>query len=114
MALTRCAVSAIFICFAGETLLGKLADATLALAEAFFRAAPIVKNKRITEAEWAKALAKFHREAAEIRQRYALGFLTRALVAYRFQRRLLAAGFAPDVVRKVVFSVVLNSFTSDQ
>lgn len=95
-------------------LLGKTVDAALALADAFSRAAPSVKKKRATEAEWAIALNKFHREAQEIRRRYALGFLARALVAYRFQRRLLAAGFAPDVVRKVVFAVLLNSFSNNE
>lgn len=92
--------------------MGKLADAATALSDAFFRCAPVGKKKRVTEAEWATALGKFHLQAQEIRRRYALGFLARALVAYRFQKRLLAAGFTPEVVRKVVFAVVLNSFSS--
>lgn len=94
--------------------MGKTAEAAQALTEAFFRSAPSAKRKRVNEAEWVQALSKFHREAQEIRHRYALGFLMRALVAYQFQRRLLALGFAPDIVRKVVFSVVLNSFSDGE
>ncbi len=94
--------------------MGKSADAALALAQAFFRCAPADKrNKRVTEADWANSLKKFYREAKEIRHRYSLGFLSRALVAYAFQRRLLDAGFDPDTVRKVVFSLVLSSFTHE-
>ncbi len=92
--------------------MGKSADAALALAEAFFRSAPADKKKRMNETEWANSLKKFHREASAIRQRFALGFLTRALTAYYFQRRLLAAGYAADTVRKVVFSLVLSSFAN--
>lgn len=93
--------------------MGKSTDAALALAEAFFRAAPADKRKRISEADWANSLKKFHREAKEIRRRYALGFLARATAAYHFQRRLLAAGIPVDIVRKVVFSLVLSSFAND-
>lgn len=93
--------------------MGKSTEAALALAEAFFRSAPADKRKRMSAAEWANSLKKFHREAKEIRRRYSLGFLARALVAYRFQRRLLAAGIPADTVRKVVFSLVLSSFSSD-
>lgn len=93
--------------------MGKLADAAQALADAFFRAAPSSNKKRVSEADWTQSLKKFHHEANEIRQRYGLGFLARALVAYRFQKRLLEAGFAPDIVRRVVFSLVLSSFSND-
>ena len=92
--------------------MGKSDDAALALAEAFFRSAPANAKKRMSETEWAGALKKFHREASVIRQRYSLGFLGRAIVAYRFQKRLLVAGFQADTVRKVVFSLVLSSFSS--
>ena len=93
--------------------LGKPADAALALAEAFFRLAPADRRKRMSEKEWVSSLKKFHHEAREIRRSYSLGFLGRAIAAYQFQRRLLAAGFQADTVRKVVFSLVLSSFTSN-
>ena len=92
--------------------MSKSADAALALAEAFFRAAPSDKRKRKNEAEWANSINKFHHEASAIRQRFGLGFLARALTAYYFQRRLLAAGYDADTVRKLVFSLVLSSFSS--
>jgi hypothetical protein len=95
-----------------ETLLGKTMDAAVALAEAFFRAVPSDKKKRLSEKEWTLSLARFHRDAKAIRLRYALGFIGRARAAYYFQQRLIAAGFQADVVRKVVFSLVLNSLSS--
>ncbi len=93
--------------------MSKSADAAQALSEAFFRLAPTDKRKRGSEADWANSLKKFYREAKEIRLRYSLGFVSRALTAYAFQRRLLDAGFDPDTVRKVVFSLVLSSFTHE-
>ncbi len=90
--------------------MGKSADAALALTEAFFRAAATHRKKRLSEAEWANSLKKFHLDAKEIRQRFSLGFIARAMAAYHFQRLLLAAGIDADTVRKVVFSLVLNSF----
>ena len=94
--------------------MGKAADAAFALTEAFFRSAPADKRKRLSEADWANSLKKFHRDADEIRRRHSLGFLARAHAAYLFQRRLLAAGFRADTVRKVVFSLVLNSFSNSE
>ena len=94
-----------------ESLWGKSDDAAIALAEAFFRSAPGNGKKRQSEKEWENSLKKFYRASDEIRRRYSLGFLGRAIVAYRFQKRLLAAGFEADTVRKVVFSLVLSSFT---
>lgn len=95
-----------------EIGLGKSADAALALAQAFFRSVPANKKKRIGEADWSLALQKFHREARDIRTQFSLGPLGRAMATYDFQKQLLAAGFAPDIVRKVVFSLVLNAFTA--
>jgi hypothetical protein len=80
--------------------------------DAFFRCVPATKKKRITDSEWAFALQKFHAEAIAIRKRFSLGILGRALVTYRFQKQMLSAGFDAATVRKVVFSLVLNAFTS--
>ncbi len=66
----------------------------------------------MSESEWANALQKFHNEAHAIRHKFALGLIARALVANQFQKQLLAAGFDADIVRKVVFSLVLNVFVS--
>lgn len=91
--------------------MSKAAEAAVALEQAFLRSAPANKQKRLSEAEWAHSLKKFHVEAKEIRQRFSLGFIARARVAYLLQQRLIAAGFHADAVRKLVFSLVLNSFT---
>lgn len=92
-------------------VLSKTSEAAIALEEAFLRAMPANKKKRQNEAEWALSLKKFHAEASEIRRRYSLGFIARARSAYLLQQKLIAAGFQADAVRKVVFSLVLNSFT---
>ena len=91
--------------------LSKAAEAAAALEQAFQRAAPTNKKKRLSKEEWAHALSKFQAEAGVIRQRYGLGFIARARAAYLLQQRLMAAGFQADAVRKVIFSLVLNSFT---
>lgn len=93
-----------------EMGLSKAAEAAVALEEAFLRAAPPSRNKRMSEGEWLKSLKQFHGEAREIRRRFSLGFLGRAKAAYLLQQRLMAAGIRGDTVRKVVFSLVLNSF----
>ncbi len=90
--------------------MAKSADAAAALAESFFRCAPVARKKPATEAEWTAALQKFHNEANAIRQRYSLGLLNRAVAAYQFQKKLLVAGIEPRIVRQVVFSLVLNAF----
>ena len=93
--------------------LGKASDASLALEEAFFKCIPSVnRKKRLSEAEWDKALQAFHRKARAIRLQFSLGPFARALTTYRFQKRLFEAGFDGDVVRKVIFSLVLNAFIS--
>ena len=68
------------------------------------------KNKAPSKAEWALALESFNKQAREVRTRYRLGLLGRAVVAYRMQPRLLAAGYSPDVVRQILFSMVLHAF----
>lgn len=90
--------------------MGKASNASEALAEAFFKAVPANQKKKISEAQWSVALQKFQLEAKQISVRMSLGPLTRAMAAYHFQKRLIRAGFDTDVVRKVVFSLVLNSF----
>ena len=90
----------------------KSAAAALALNEAFAKCVPVKRSQRMSEAEWANALQRFHQEARAIRQRHALGPFARALATYHFQKRLLGSGFDSAVVRKVVFSLVLNAFTA--
>lgn len=92
--------------------LSKLTDAVGDLNTAFSKCVPKSKRAQTNEAEWARALEKFYAEADAIRMRYSLGFIGRARVAYMFQRRLLDSGLDADTVRKVVFSLVLSSFSA--
>jgi len=94
--------------------LAKVAEATAALEQAFLRSMPENRKKQLSEVEWTRSLKKFYDEAAKIRLRFSLGFVARARVAYRLQQQLIAAGFQADAVRKVVFSLILNSFTGSK
>jgi len=80
------------------------------LTEAFFSCLPKGKKQQYSEAQWGATLQQFYKEAGKIRARYRLGVLGRALTAYHFQKRLFEAGIDSDVVRKVVFSLLLNAF----
>ncbi len=91
--------------------MSRYSEATQALENAFLAAVPKPKkNKPPSKAEWAVALEKFNTQAREIRAQYGLGLLGRSIVAYRLQPRLLAAGYPPDVVRQILFSMVLHAF----
>lgn len=90
----------------------KSTDVAVALNQAFAKCVPVKRSQRMSEAEWTIALSRFHQEARGIRQRHALGPIARALATYHFQKQLLGSGFDPVVVRKVVFSLVLNAFTA--
>lgn len=89
----------------------RYSEATLALEEAFVRVTPKTKkNKAPSEADWALALEKFNAEARVIRTKFRLGVIGRAMVAYRLQPRLIASGYAPVVVRQLLFSMILSAF----
>lgn len=97
--------------FFWEITLSRYSEATLALEAAFAGAIPKAKkNKAPTQAEWTLALGKFNAEARSIRTRFHLGVIGRAMVAYRLQPRLLASGYSPDVVRQLLFSMILSAF----
>lgn len=90
--------------------MSKSTQATQALEEAFLRIVPTQKKKRLSEIEWISALRVFNDEAKGIRRRFSLGIFARARTAYLLQQHLIADGIPPDVVRKLVFSLVVNSF----
>lgn len=91
--------------------MSRYSNATQALEAAFMAVVPKPKkNKPPGKAEWAQALEQFNTKAREVRARHHLGLLGRAIVAYRLQPRLIAAGYAPDVVRQILFSMVLHAF----
>ncbi len=89
----------------------RYAEATRALESAFMEVIPKPKkNKPPSKSEWEQALEKFNIRARELRSQYRLGLLGRAVVAYRMQSSLLDAGYTPDVVRPILFSMVLHAF----
>lgn len=91
--------------------MSRYSDATLALEAAFMAVIPKPKrNKAPSKADWALALEKFNSQAREVRGEYRLGVVGRAVVAYRLQPRLLANGYPSDVVRQILFAMVLNAF----
>lgn len=94
--------------------MSKVSDAADALEQAFLRSVPANKKKRLNVDEWTISLQKFYLEASEIRRRYSLGLIARARVAFNLQQRLMAAGFPAEAVRKVVFSLILSSFTGQK
>lgn len=58
----------------------------------------------------AAGLERFYAEAKMLRERRKLGIVARARVARHLQGRLLAAGYAPELVSRVVFSLLLSAF----
>lgn len=91
--------------------MSRYSEATQALEAAFLAVIPTPKkNKAPGKAEWAQALEQFNTQARAVRAQYRLGLIGRAVVAYRLQPRLLAAGCSPDVVRQILFSMVLHAF----
>ncbi len=58
----------------------------------------------------AAGLAKFFSAANVERAKYRLGLVKRARVALYLQQRLLAAGYAPPLVRQVLFSMLVAAF----
>ena len=91
--------------------MSRAAEAAAALEDAFRKIVPRTRKKATSEAEWAEGLKRFYAEAKVIRQRYSLGVIGRARAGYRLQQQLAAAGYPPQVVRQVVFSLLLNAFT---
>lgn len=94
--------------------MSKTTDAAAELEAAFFRSAPANNKKTASEDDWSVALKKFHAQAKEIRRHHALGILGRARLAYLLQQRLMAKGMPAEVVRKVVFALVMSSFTGKE
>ncbi len=91
--------------------MSKVIQATEELLATFTRVMPAGRKGRVSEKDWTVALEKFHKEAREVRQRLALGIFARARSAFMLQNRLLEAGFPADIVRKLVFTLVLNAFS---
>lgn len=57
-----------------------------------------------------RGLARFYEIARDERKRRRLGLIGRARVAFDLQGRLLAAGYPPNVVKQVLFSLLMSAF----
>ena len=56
-------------------------------------------------------LAEFYALARTQRAQNRLGIITRARVVFYLQQRLLDAGYAPELVRQVLLSLLMSAFT---
>lgn len=72
------------------------------------------KGRKLSEREIAAnseaALKNFFEVARAERARHRLGIIGRARVAFALQQKLLAAGYAPDLVKQVLFSMLAAVF----
>lgn len=75
------------------------------------------KGRKLTEKEIAAnseaALKRFFETARAARARHRLGIIGRARVAFSLQQHLLAAGYAPALVKQVLFSMLAAVFVGD-
>lgn len=74
---------------------------------------PAESNKRSVRYEAdavARLLGRFHDKARELRRTHRPGVLARARIVLALQQRLLAAGYPSDMVRQVLFSLILSAF----
>jgi len=56
------------------------------------------------------ALERFYDVARKARQEHKLGIINRARVVFGVQQRLLAAGYAPPLVKQVLFAMLVSVF----
>lgn len=98
---------------------GCISAATERLAETFERLVPLrperPRGAKPPSADelariGAKALAEFYDAARIERERNHLGILGRARVAFGLQQRLQAAGYPPQLVKQVLFSLLTAAF----
>lgn len=66
-------------------------------------------DKDITSATEA-ALNRFYEVARRERREHRLGLIGRARVAFALQQHLLQAGYAPPLVKQVVFAMLMTVF----
>ena len=79
-----------------------------------FKAVVPLGGRKRNDPPTAKAIAdgldRFYGEARALRQRLRLGVIGRARVAFRLQQRLLAEGYTQELVRQVLFALLVSAF----
>lgn len=58
-----------------------------------------------------RALERLHGEVRKLRETHHLGIITSARMLLELQRRLLAAGYPPELVRKLIYTMILQLFS---
>ena len=98
---------------------GKIPDSCDRLGDVFQRLVPLHPEslkgrKRPTEQELQatseRGLQQFLEAAREERLQQGLGVIGRARVAFGLQQRLMKAGYPPELVKQVLFAMLLSAF----
>lgn len=78
----------------------------------------IKKQKKLSESEIKSAseekLKKFYDLARSEIQKHRLGVIGRARIAFSLQQRLLQAGYAPSLVKQVLFAMLISVFVGSK
>jgi len=69
-----------------------------------------VKARKFRPQDVAAALGRFNDQARQLRKQYRLGVVARARVVLALQREMSAAGYATDLTRQVLFSLIVSAF----
>jgi hypothetical protein len=69
------------------------------------------KTVRQSDAQISASLNRFYAEAKVQRVKHGLGIFSRARVLRHLQNQLISAGYEPDLVSRVILSLVLSAFT---
>jgi hypothetical protein len=102
--------------FIWKSIVSKVTDAGDELFALFERSVspPQSRNKKKTapqsESQISQSLDWFYGEAQALRQKHKLGLIARARVIRHFQARVIAAGYEPDLVKRVIFALILSAF----
>lgn len=72
------------------------------------------KSVKDLSASVSAGLVKFYEAARCEREKYRLGIVGRARVAFGLQQRLLEAGHPPVLVKQVLFAMLLSAFAGNR
>lgn len=98
---------------------GRIPSICERLEDAFRKAVPLhperfqgrkPPSEKEIEVATEAGLKAFYEVARSERERYRLGVIGRARVAFHLQRRLLAAGYTSPLVKQVLFAMLVSAF----
>src|SRR5688572_33176582 len=67
-------------------------------------------RRKFTQAQIDRALDRLHADVRALRAAHKLGLVRSARLLLELQRQLLEAGYAPDLARKLILSILLQLF----